>query len=180
MLEGSEMWRPFGGTISTSFLSLPWNGGFEGSARPSHCPCLDLMVSRGRCCFNVLLCAHCALLCAKASSFFSLCSNSSSYQIVFDLICQSADIKLFKTTFRLSSGKWLERSLLWVCMLVYCNHNLTFWFDCECISSLRCVFSSLRCVFIRLKSGRKSTRQKTRSHREVPANMECLCPQLCW
>lgn len=42
------MWRPFGETISTSFLSLSWNGGLEGVSQTSHCPCLDLMVSRGR------------------------------------------------------------------------------------------------------------------------------------
>lgn len=82
------MWRPFAGTISTSFLSLPWNGGFEGSVRPSHCPCLDLMVSHGHdqtCAAVLMFCSVLIVLCSVSKLlFFSLCSNSS-YQIVFDL-----------------------------------------------------------------------------------------------
>lgn len=81
--------------------------------------------------------------------------------------------------FRLPFRKYLEGSVLWVCMPVYWDHNLTLWFDFEC-------FFSLPCVLLRLKIVKKSTFQNTGSHKEFLSdamtceNMESSVVPIAW
>lgn len=88
------MWRPFCGTISTPFLSLPWYGGSEGSVRASHWPWLDLMVSHGHdqtCAAVIMFCSVLIVLCSVSKPLSALFFGVIPL-IKWSSICQLADI----------------------------------------------------------------------------------------